>query len=383
MGRSSGQRVYIENKTKYTFKLIKTLDVCGETEHNPNCIESSLDEDGASGISYLQNHGRRTYYGSEIVYIYEIRGTPDSRMNRWILRIYSIGAYQLRNHCFAAQVVLQNARDRRDPGPIEVHGRSDSGASGGSSERLEFWQKVFDKQTGKVMNQVCWRNPTTHHWWNPDPSDDGVNRECPFSVKIVDEPKELPQEGSGFYQINLKIAMRPMVVRYTYLSPQKCIKKEKFSGKVCQSLLPGGQNILEYKDTEHMCTCVKQTLERQWHRVFNYKESFEWGVSIGSGSKEKEKGKESSGTVGLTFGGNYSWETSSTNVQRDSNEWENKVTYTREYYWRYIADIKEAKKVSISITKKTYRQDLISDKGLVVGYKETSSYDYHPHFVDK
>ena len=59
------------------------------------------------------------------------------------------------------------------------------------------------------------------------------------------------------------------------------------------------------------------------------------------------------------------------------------ITYTREYYWQYIADIKEAKKVSILITKKTYHQDLIADKGLFVGYKETFSYDYDPHFVDK
>ena len=44
---------------------------------------------------------------------------------------------------------------------------------------------------------------------------------------------------------------------------------------------------MEYKDTEHVCTCVKQTLERKWHCEFKYKESFEWGVSIGSGSKKE------------------------------------------------------------------------------------------------
>ena len=200
MGRSSGQRVDIHNNTRFSLRRLQILDVCGESSNHPTEI-------APREVLHLQNNGKVDYYGSEIVYTYHITNTPDKDEKRWILRIYSIGAYKLKNACFAAQILWQDPSSDLDPGPADIFGTGSSGASGGSSERLRFWGTVFSKQTGKKMAQVSWRDTTKHHAWNPDPRNDGVDSHCPFTLEITNS-QEYPEGGKAFYKIDLAIGYK-------------------------------------------------------------------------------------------------------------------------------------------------------------------------------
>ena len=168
MGRSSG-RVHVHNCTPFMLHRLDVKEVCGDSWHHPTEIPPKVNRDNPNikGLTYLHNNGVSGPYGSEIIYTYCIMETPDTSDHsiRWLLRIYSIGANDMKNACFAAQVLKSDTSGPGTPG-------------------------VSDN----IRAQLSWRN-TTKHDSNPSPDNDGNTPECPFTIEILREPEKFPEAG--------------------------------------------------------------------------------------------------------------------------------------------------------------------------------------------
>ena len=295
MGRSSGQRVNVHNCTPFMLRRDDkdgVKEVCGESWHHPTEIPPKVNRDNPNieGLSYLQNNGASKYYGSEIIYTYRIMETPDTSDHsiRWLLRIYSIGAYDKVNACFAAQVIKS---DTSGPGTSGVN--------------------------KNLCAQISWRDTRKHHDSNPNPDKDGNTPSCPFTIEILGEPEKFPEEGDNFYKIEFKIGMKPLKVDSQKI--EKCEEKEdeEESGiTIQQKLLPGGRNEIVYEHTQEKYKCMKRKVDDKWGRTLKYDHHFEWGINLGAEQKVKvgdeKAGAEDTKKIGVSFGGKHGWETTTT-----------------------------------------------------------------------
>ena len=242
MGRSSGQRVNVHNCTP--FKFHKSKDGVkagyGESWHHPTDIPPKVNRDNPNieGLSYLQNNGTASNYGSKVIYTYRIMETPDTNdhSTRWLLRIYSVGSYYMTNACFAAQIIKSNTSGPGTTGVNEI-----------------------------VCAQISWRNTIKEDESYPDHNKDGNTPECPFTIEILGEPEKFPQGGEDFYKIELKIGMKPIVVDRVEECEEEQIGKTEISNVVIhQNLLPGGRNEIVYEHTQEKYKSMKRKVDDKW-----------------------------------------------------------------------------------------------------------------------
>ena len=362
MGRSSGQRVSVHNCTPFMLRRDEKegiKDVCGESWHHPTEIPPKLNQDNPNieGLSYLQNNGNSDYYGSEIIYTYRIMETPDTtdHSTRWLLRIYSIGAYKMQNACFAAQVIKC---DTSGPGTSGV--------------------------TESLCAQVSWRDTRKHHESNPNPDKDGNTPGCPFTIEILSEPEKFPEGGEAFYKIELKIGMKPIKVDHIEECEEEMVGEEISSVVIQQNLLPGGRNEIIYEHTQEKYKGMKRKVDDKWGRALKYEQHFEWGINLAAEQKVKagndKVGAEATRKVGVSFGGKHGWETNTTREHLVSTEDTDTYTVKRAHKWTYTEDVKEEKSVLITVKKITYRKNFKWEGG-IIAYKERYVYIYEPTFV--
>ena len=147
MGRSSGQRVHVHNCTSFMLHRHDVRAVCGESWHHPTEIPPKVNRDNPKLISKVcHTNTIMVFLVFTVPYTYRIMETPDTSDHsiRWLLRIYSISANDMKNACFAAQVLKS---DTSGPGTT------------GISDNLRA--------------QLSWRDTTKHHDSNPSPDNDG------------------------------------------------------------------------------------------------------------------------------------------------------------------------------------------------------------------
>lgn len=304
MGRSSGQRVHVHNCTPFMFHRDDVTEVCGESWH-PTEIPPKVNRDNPNieGLSYLHNNGVSGLYGSEIIYTYRIMETPDTSDHsiRWLLRIYSICAYDMKNACFAAQVLKSDTSGPGTPG-------------------------VSDN----VRAQLSWRNTTKHNDSNPSPDNDGNTPDCPFTIEILREPEKFPEAGEDFYKIEFKLGMKPIKVEHIEECEEEMIGEEFSSAVIQQSLLPGGRNEIIYEHTQEKYKRMQRKVDDKWGQTLKYDHHFEWNLNLGVEQKVKagdEKvGAEATTKAGISFGGKHGWETTTTREHLVSTE--DSDTYT-------------------------------------------------------
>ena len=351
MGRSSGQRVNIHNCTPFTLHLesdkagVKV--VCGESWHHPAQIppKKNRDDPNIEGLSYLQNNGCTGVYGSEIIYTYQIMETPDTHdhSTKWLLRIYSIGAYSMENACFVAQVL---ECDTSGPGTSEMN-------------------KI-------IRAQISWRDATSHNTSHPKPNQDGNIPNCPFTIEILREPEKFPEGGEAFYKIEFKISMKALNVDSQKI--EKCEEiedEEDLSVVIQQKLLPGGRNEIVYEHTQEKYKCMKRKCDDKWGRTLEYDHNFEWGINL---SAEKPVKAE------VSLGGKHGLEIATTREHLMSTDVTDTYTVKRVHKWTYAEDVAKEKSIKITIKKVTYRITYKFD-GKIIGYKEKYEYIYEPTFM--
>lgn len=255
MGRSSGQRVHVHNCTPFMLHRDDVTEVCGESWH-PTEIPPKVNRDNPNieGLSYLHNNGVSGLYGSEIIYTYRIMETPDTSDHsiRWLLRIYSIGAYDMKNACFAAQVLKSDTSGPGTPG-------------------------VSDN----VRAQLSWRNTTKHNDSNSSPDNDGNTPDCPFTIEILREPEKFPEAGEDFYKIEFKLGMKPIKVEHIEECEEEMIGEEFSSAIIQQSLLPGGRNEIIYEHTQEKYKRMQRKVDDKWGQTLKYDHHFEWNLNLG------------------------------------------------------------------------------------------------------
>ena len=384
MGRSSGQRVCVHNHTPFVLHKVDVAVVCGESKHHPTEITPATDE-ATKGIAYLQNNGNADFYGSEIVYTYRISNTPDK--GEWLLRIFSIGAYKLRNACFTAQILWRDSKPK-DSNSSSTWQWVKYAAIGGLAGMVQMMEverarALVTDESMKLKVQISWRDPRKHHDWNPNPDNDKDDPHCPFTINVPQDPQKFPEEGSDFYKVDFRIGMKPADVNKLTVC-KEILTEETTSQTIEQTLLPGGQNSIVYENYEESYKCVKRKVDDKWGRAYKFTNSFEWGVNAGAEQKVKA-GDEKGGTettvkAGFNIGGKHSLEVTNMTEHLVSNESTDTVTQKQVYKWSYTGDVKEKTKVLLEVKKKTYRQD-IKWKDEVVGYKERYAYEYKPSFV--
>jgi hypothetical protein len=331
-------------------------EVRGESWHHPTEIPPKVNQDNPNieGLSYLHNNGTSNYYGSEIIYTYHIMETPDTQCtsNQWLLRIYSIGAYDMKNACFAAQVLKSNT------------------SWPGSSDRSEH-----------LFAQISWRDTRKHHDSNPNPDKDGSTPDCPFTIEILTEPEKFPG-GEDFYKIDLKLGMKPIKVDRFEECEEEKIGEEISSVVIRQNLLPGGRNEIIYEHTQEKYKSMKRKVDGKWGRALKYNNHFEWGVNLAVEPKVKVSNEVGTEAAGVSFRAKYGRETTTTRERLVSTEDSDTYTVKRVHKWTYTEDVKEEKSVLIIIKKITYRKKF-KWEGEIIGYEERYEYVYEPTFVYK
>lgn len=341
MGYTTGQRVSLHNHTPFVLHFQFMEERCGVSEDHPTEIKPQRPKiDECEGLSYLHNRGSTgSMYGSDMVYTYKFVNTPDK--GEWLLRIWSIGAYYYYKTCFAAQVIQKWI----------------------SSEDFALLDASNADSLGETRAQVTWRDPTKHSKSNPTPKKDGNEPDCHFTLAVLGEPEKFPEGGSNFSKVELKIGTKPLEVSGLIAGAEELTMSHKET--VTLKLLPDGKNSIAFESTVDVNRGIRKKTDTKWGQEYKYSEYFDWGVSFGA-EKMVNVGEKSSAGVKVE-------EASSANEYAMSTELEKRI-----YKWSYTRDTsQEPEKVSMTITKKIYRQD-IKWGDIVVGHKERYEYEYDP-----
>jgi len=347
-GASSGQIVTIENRTPFTLRIDGGPSiVCGKEINTPTEIPSILLDQSESSLNlrntpnmHLENSGKSSAsYGSEIQYSYRFEGTPN---DNWFLKIWSIGAYYTENACFSAQILKND----------------------------------------KVMAQTSWRNTAIHGEHNPDNSKDRTtNPDCFFQLSIS-AVTPLPEKGSGFYEIPLKVTMKPIVVENVRSGKEVEISRDIINTEY-QTLLPEGSDTVINQYTRETQMMITNTVDKKWGCEYSYTHEVQLDFGLGMESQAKAgDSKVEGGEATVTTKGNFHFGYGFTSQTKEVTESTNRhqtetVTISKQSYtWKFEKKVEKQETVKIETTKVTYRQEFTDIKtNTVVAIKER--YVYH------
>ena len=210
-GASCGQQVSIENNTPYSFELVDDAVVLGKKLLTPDIIPPRKRR-------HIQNSGRSiANSGSHILYKYRIAATPDN--HKWYLKIHSVGAYDRENAGFGLQIMKEN----------EVY----------------IQQNLWGFRPGEYGSKE-------------------PHADCPFEITVLDITDHRPNQGIGFYEIPVVIALTDIIITEVF--------KHGDEEMVCQEACEPNwerdfvfaSNNLSLELSRDECMVVEKKTEKKW-----------------------------------------------------------------------------------------------------------------------